>query len=370
MSELQSFLRRSLNSLQPELSAPTQAHMTIPIGMVRNVRQSFEDIISAHHYEPDKIYINRALRNTAEFIHQNRTYIEQLRLAENATLFSLPEHLVEFLRHHDDLHRVAIRNRLAANRAVVSPHMDVLVQVNHRLRNIRTFYYINLVENTGSQTEHLRLIHDPLLKEEFSECTASLQDEIVHQLTHAHHLLPSLAKDIELENIGPDHDVSDHGHQVPHTTTPIHPDARDHSQRCCICLEPYTTITHPAFRITACKHIMGEPCLAQWLNGTTRNANLCPHCRTPLCQRRDRQPAGMTPAESAQQRAFANRVRCAISAIRDMEKLKEDLCGSDAADAYIVNTMEDLNYRLFEDDVEFCVGRRGMEWEVGRFSWH
>ncbi|KZM22633.1 uncharacterized protein EKO05_0009551 [Ascochyta rabiei] len=371
MSESRSFLQQSLGSLRPELSGPTQAHMTIPIGLVRTVRQSFEGVISAHRAEPDTVYIDRALRNVTKLLQQNREYAEQLRLAEDATLFSLPEHLVHFLRDHDNLYRVGIRNRLVASMAIRSLHMDVLVKVVYRLRNIRTFYYINFAETTGSVAEHIRLKHHPVLQKEFSECTASLQDEVINQLTHAHHLLPSPAKDTELENIGPDHNVSDHGQEVSPSPTHTHPDARDHSKRCCICLEPYTnTIIHRAFRITACNHVIGKPCLAHWLNSTTRNANRCPHCRTPLFERRARQPVGMTPAALAQQRTLADRVSRTIAVIRDVEKLQMELFGSVVANAYITETMDELNYRLFQTDVEFCVVRRGAEWVAGRFTWH
>ncbi|KAF2630125.1 hypothetical protein BU25DRAFT_311985, partial [Macroventuria anomochaeta] len=261
----------------------------IPSGTVHNICRTFEARISAHHYERDSVYICRAARNMKELIRQNRTYAEQLRSAEDVTLFNLPTQLVDFLRDHDNLYRAAFRRRSAARKARASPSMDVLEQVTLRLQNIRTAYYVNIIEMTRSETEHRRLMHDPLFVEEFPECTVLLQDEIVCQLTRLEQILQSPAKDIELENVGPDHNVDDFGDGISLTTATIVSDYRDQSQRCCICLDNYNK-THTAFLITACKHTVGKSCLAQWLNSTSSNANLCPHCRTLLCERRARQP--------------------------------------------------------------------------------
>lgn len=189
MSGLHTILRESIGGPWPGESQTTQAHSTIPCGTVRDLCQSFEDRISAHEYERDQIFIDRATRNMDELIRQNRTYAEQLRLAEDATLFNLPAHILGFLRDHDNLYRAAVRSRLAIRSAFASPHIDVLVQVASRLQNIRNVYYINMVEMTRSPSEQRRLMHDPLFNEVFRQCTYSLQDEIICRLTHFDSLL-------------------------------------------------------------------------------------------------------------------------------------------------------------------------------------
>lgn len=101
---------RALDGLHSKVSATSQAYMTIPRDVVRNICQEFEKLISAHRYERDSVYIYCAVRNMKGFIHQNRTYATQLRAAEDATLFNLPAYLIDFLRDHDNLYRVAFRS--------------------------------------------------------------------------------------------------------------------------------------------------------------------------------------------------------------------------------------------------------------------
>ena len=146
--------------------------------------------------------------------------------------------------------------------------------------------------------------HDPLFVKEFQECTESLQIEIVRQLTQLELLLPSPAKVMELENVGPDHNVNDFGRSLSLTMATASDD-RDQSQRCYICLQVYTAL-HPAFTTTKCSHIIGKPCLTCWLNNTSRNANLCPHCRTPLCERCPHGPAGTNLMILNEQRSILN----------------------------------------------------------------
>lgn len=372
MSGLHTILRESIGGPWPGESQTTQAHSTIPCGTVRDLCQSFEDRISAHEYERDQIFIDRATRNMDELIRQNRTYAEQLRLAEDATLFNLPAHILGFLRDHDNLYRAAVRSRLAIRSAFASPHIDVLVQVASRLQNIRNVYYINMVEMTRSPSEQRRLMHDPLFNEVFRQCTYSLQDEIICRLTHFDSLLlPLSGTDVELENIGPDHVVNDHGHDIP-DPAPTSLDDRDHSQRCCICLENYTP-THPAFLISKCLHAVGKPCLMRWLNSTSRNATSCPHCRTLLCERRDRRPAGLPAATQAESRRVSDRLARAIIMLGSVERIYDELFGRDAASEYRKEAMDELNYRLFERDVGFCLefgGPGAGYWGVRRVRWH
>lgn len=372
MSNSRSFLQDSLSGLRPEMSETTQAHMAIPTSTVRNVRQAFEARISAHQYERDSVYICRAARNMEALIHNKRTYAEQLRSIEDATLFDIPTHLVGFLRDHDNLYRAAFRSRSVARKARACPDIDLLEQVTYRLDTIRIVYYVNFIEMTRSETERRRLMHDSMFVEEFDECTQSLQDEVVRQLTRLEQLLPSPEKGIELENIGPDHNVDDFGQEVSSMTASTGSDDRDQIQRCCICLETWSE-THPAFLITICKHTVGKPCLSQWLNSTSRNANLCPHCRTLLCKRRARQPKGITSAILSEHHSISERLDRAIIMIGDFEKLQDELFGTEAAAAYSKEAMYNLNYRLFENDIGFCLeceGGTAGKWGVRRVIWH
>jgi hypothetical protein len=374
MSELQSLLQESVHSSHFEFSRPTQAHMAVPIGTVRNLRQSFENRIAKHVYEQDRVYINRAIRNMDELICQSRTYAEQLRLTESATLFELPIDLVNFLRDHDNLCRAAVRSRQAANKAAASPDMDVFLRVAHRLLNLRNVYYVNIIEETRSPTERLRQVEDPLFINEFNECTLALQDEIVRQLTCLELLLPSPARDVQLENVGPDHTVDDYGHNVTtcESNAKSFPDEYDHTNRCCICLEAYTT-QHTAFLITQCKHIIGKSCLSQWLNSTWKNANLCPHCRTSLCERRARQPVDITSMMVSEQRYITDRLQRVIFMMGDVEMLYGELFGTNVAFELLKGAIDTLNYRLFENDIGFCLeyeAAAAFRWGVRRVNWH
>lgn len=372
MSELRSFLRTSLEGPQSEMTEITQAHMVIPIGTVRNVCQTLEHRISKHQYERDKVYIRRATRNMMELIGQNRTYAEQLRNIENATLFDLPIYLIDFLRDHENLYRAALRSRLAAREAIACPCMDIFTQVKCRLLHIRIIYFINIIETTRSEAEHRRLMNDSLFVKEFRECTESLQDEIFRQLTRFEQLLSNPRRDSELENVGPDHDVDDFGLEIPLTRRTTASDDRDQSQRCIICLESYTT-THAAFSITDCEHTVGKPCLARWLNSTSRNANLCPYCRKPLCDRRTRRLAVTTLPMVSEHRSVFDRWERAITMIDGVEKMYGELFGAELATEYITQAMEALNYRLFENDVGFCLiceGLTSFRWVVRRMRWH
>ena len=341
--------------------------MAIPTGTVRNAIQSFEDRIASHHYQPYALYINRAARNVLQ-LSRHTTYVEQLRAAEKATLFNLPDDLLCFLRDHDNLYRAAVRNRAVARRARTSLDLDVVQQVTHRLDNITTTWYLNMIKTSCSESEYRRLMHDPQIWDEIHECTELLHNEIIRQLTHLDEQIPSIGKEIDYENIGPDHVLDNLGHDLT-VPTPSRPsDDIDPSHRCCICLEAYTE-THAPFITATCNHTLGKPCLARWLNGTARNANLCPHCRTPLCERRARRPTDLLNAPRSEDlAAWAPLIR-AVGKMAALETLLEALFGESVAGRFKAHAMERLNYRLFERDLGFCFGLRGRWW-LERVDWH
>ncbi|KAJ4984091.1 hypothetical protein SVAN01_10447 [Stagonosporopsis vannaccii] len=349
------------------MSKSTRSHLAIPTGIVRNNCQLFEARISAHQYEQDRVYISRAALNMTELIRQNRTYAGRLRDAEHVTLFKLPTDLVHFLRDHDNLYRSAVRNRSLARKARAFPGMDVIEQVTPRLNNIRTAYYLNLIETSRSETEIQRMMHDPVFVSEFTECTLSLQDEIFLQLIRLDQLSLITIKDLELENIGPDHNIDEFGLDIPRPSTPTVADPADPPQCCCICLSPWSS-THTPFRITICAHTVGRPCLKRWLNSTARNANLCPCCRTALCERRARKPK----AAPLEQQDITHRLGCAITQLGLLQRTQEELFGPQRGEQYMHTVVEELNYRLFEGDVGFYLHCDWVmkRWGVRRVSWH
>jgi hypothetical protein len=74
-----------------------------------------------------------------------------------------------------------------------------------------------------------------------------------------------------------------------------------------------------------------------------------------------------------EQRSISERLGSAIIMLGDLEKLREELFGVHLAAEYIRKAVDDLNFRLFENDVGFCLEREGMpggRWGVRRIRWH
>lgn len=121
-------------------------------------------------------------------------------------------------------------------------------------------------------------------------------------------LLPSINEAVDYVNVGPDHDLVTLGHPIlqPHLETlqaalreaQLANVDRDHRMRCAICLDGYDIEDHLPFQLSACNHLIGQGCIASWLNSTHEQATTCPHCRAVLCARRPRRPAGQTEAQT------------------------------------------------------------------------
>lgn len=285
-------------------------------------------------------------------------------------MFNLPDDLLCFLRDHDNLYRAAVRNRATARHARTSLDMDVVQQVTHRLDNITTTWYLSMIETTCSESEYRRLMHDPQIWDEINDCTELLHNEIIRQLTRLDEQILSIIKEIDYKNIGPDHDLDNLGHDltVPTPPQPSDGDDSDPSHRCCICLEPYTE-THAPFVTAICNHTLGKPCLARWLNSIARNANLCPHCRTPLCERRARRLSDILHASPSELLTIWASLDRAVGKMAALETLLDELFGERLAGRFAAEAMEELNYRLFERDLGFCFGLRGRWW-LSRVDWH
>ncbi|KAF2033285.1 hypothetical protein EK21DRAFT_109083 [Setomelanomma holmii] len=390
MSDLRSSLFESLNRLRPELSPSAQAQLVVPIGTVADVREAFEARIANHQYERDSVLITRAVRNTNELILQERTYAQQLRLVESIGLSHLPSHLLDFIRDHDNVYRATIRHRHLANVLdQQSSQVDVLTRVGIGIVNANNVYCLNTICATRSPAERTRMMHDPMFNTEIEECTSALVDEMFRIVQRTSQLYIILTGDVELENIGPDHDINDFGYQLPvpagsalPATTDFylsksneHIDEKlDHAQRCCICLSPYHS-GHAGFKLNLCGHIIGTPCLSTWLNSTATNSTTCPYCRASLCARRARQVSGSTQAAYSEQMQLSQRLDRALALLDEIDALDCLVYGTDG-EVFVAERMQgalvEVNRRCFENGVEVGFVRDAVTvsgWGLRRMDW-
>ncbi|KAH7085264.1 hypothetical protein BKA63DRAFT_13810 [Paraphoma chrysanthemicola] len=375
MSNRRSLLFESLKRRQTELPPSAQAELTIPMGTVGHVLQLFEERIANHQHERASVYTNRALDNTDELIRQGRTYAQQLRLAETLGLSHLPSHLRCFIRDHDNAYRAVIRSRHFANLTQAHPEsFDVFARVGARILNASNIYALNTITTTHSPVERVRMASDPFFKIELQECTDLLVDEFLRVLKRLDSLRSILQSDeVELENVGPDHDIHEFGFQVPFPSLSSHDDASsaadktiapnltndpDPTNRCCICLNPYSPL-HPAFNLTACTHTIGLPCLSTWLNSTAANATSCPYCRTLLCKRRARQPSSRSRDAYAEGMGLVHKFERARGLLADLDGLCAMVCGGREG-RWFGEAVRAVNFRA----VEMGLGVRFV-WEDG-----
>tara|TARA_R110002003_G_scaffold1389_3_gene22942 strand:- start:2503 stop:3591 length:1089 start_codon:yes stop_codon:yes gene_type:complete len=330
MSDPRTRLSASLHGLRRELPPSAQAQLTIPTGTVGRLRQSFEALIATHSHDLDSILITRALHNTDALIRQHRTYAQHLHLIETLGLPHLPSHLRAFLNDHDNLHRATIRSRQRAKVLMQNQDTDVLTLVAARILNTNNVYCLALVRCSRAPAARTRIMLTPFFRSELQTCTDRLVDELVRLLQRLAELqstLPADGDDVELENVGEDHDVAALGYELPVPETQIETEMgmeTETTANCPICLSPYTP-SHPPFRLTRCAHTLGTPCLATWLNGTAANSTTCPCCRAELCVRRARRPCASVRASirdaHAEQGRLSGRVRRAWGLLADLDAL-------------------------------------------------
>lgn len=286
-------------------SSPGQAHqpaspdaqMDIPAGTVSRLRALFEQQIAEHQYEPDEVYVRRTVEAAVMLTRQSTSYAQQLRNVEQKTLMGLDEDLILFLRNHDNFYRAALRSRKRAQDARNGgTDMDVLTGVSHRIVDLRYLFVMCFVREESSLRANIaRMRQAPEPKQEFNEVATILKRQLTTALTRLDTVARELDRDVELENVGPDHNVNDFGQAVPSHRMRLRgkeeiAGTNDHSTSCCICLDAYNGSKHTAFRLNVCNHIVGKQCMAAWLNGTSTNSTLCPHCRALICTRRPRRP--------------------------------------------------------------------------------
>lgn len=355
-----------------------QAQMIVPIGIVEQRRQAFERRIAEHRNERASILLDRALHMSTVL---PRSYPEYLRLVEHHTLLHLPTPLVNFLRDHDNLHHAVVRSSQRAKMAVSSPNMDVITRVAHRILGLRNDYYFSAIRACRAPHEQTAAMDQSQTERVIRECTDALTGEIFRILSRLEVLLPNATADVELENVGPDHDVNHFGRDVSQHTKfladdmvkPDEPDENDPSIRCCICLDTYNTTTHPGFLVSRCNHIIGKPCLSTWLNSTSCNSNLCPYCRAQLCERRTRRPRHPLSATTAEQHALVDRLHRAMDLLEDVARLFDEIFQTRVTEGqWFDDAMEALNRSLFESGMGFGFVSDGFErvvWRLRRVDW-
>ncbi|KNG47652.1 hypothetical protein DDE82_004407 [Stemphylium lycopersici] len=337
--------------------------MEICAGMVECRRLAFERRIERHHYEREEVYIGRVLRKVNELKQENQTYAEQLQKVENLTLFHLPPDMAAFIRDHDNMYRAAVRREQLANTAMSSAtDWSIYQRVACRLLHMRNYYSLNVIMKTRDPVERTRMQRDPNFKEEIRELADLLTDDIIGILTHLDMLISEEQNERELENVGADHNVNDFGQLIPTHPKRLGEDVHDAQEKdqsliCCICLDIYDRKMHPAFLLNACGHVVGKPCFATWLNGSSRNSNLCPYCRTTLCTRRCRRPAMPTENPFEDQRSLKGRLNYAIAHLDGLNLMYIEIFGDEKTGKPRFDILDsitvELNRRLAEDGVRF-----------------
>ncbi|KAF2685854.1 hypothetical protein K458DRAFT_364969 [Lentithecium fluviatile CBS 122367] len=385
MSDLQNTLYESLNRLHSDLSPTTEAHITIPFGKVAHIRLTFESKIAQEQPESDAVLATRALANVDALIRQDRTYAAQLRIAETIGLSHLTTHMLDFLQDHDNFYRAVIRGRQAANAAVKDEEMDLLERVQRLIADLRNVYNLNIIYETRHPGVTRRIQEAGQFDAEIRELGKLLGDEVVRLLRCLEALDPYFDKEVELENVGPDHDINDFGQEIQMVIDCFQEDAkaggldgesdgdgqdRDHSRRCCICIDEYT-MQHPAFLLLRCGHILGAPCLDAWLNGTAASANLCPHCRAQLCKRRARRPKPSPPQTQTEQekKALYERLQRIGKLFTEVSRVYGDLHGEGKFVEHFNGTMRGLNGRFAREGVTFWFCRANVRGRLGVRGW-
>ncbi|KAI2483294.1 hypothetical protein Ptr902_05611 [Pyrenophora tritici-repentis] len=282
-------------SEEPYKSASIDTNMQkihIPVGIVDRLRTVFEQKISEHQYERDGVYAERTMKALDKLDRNDMTYAEQLRNVEFITLFHLPENLATFIRDHDNFYRATLRCRKRVDEAKSGmTNMSTLTGVKYRIGSLRNSVLLDVLKE-----EPIDLMkEDPNVEQEFNDLAILFKLQMLTTLTQLDMLNQEIMHDTEMENVGSDHDINDFGQVVPSHRMRLRgkeevSQERDHSVLCCICLAQYDGTKHTAFRLNVCDHIIGKPCMDAWLNSTSNNSTLCPHCRAHICTRRPRRP--------------------------------------------------------------------------------
>jgi hypothetical protein len=378
MSDLQNTLYDSHHRLHTDLSPTAQAHLTIPFGTVRNRFQTFKSQIAHHKHEADGVLLTRSIASLDVLIRRGRTYATQLHIVELLGLSHLFLDLLNFLREHKNLYRSAIRRRQAARIAFRHDKVDVIERVQCRLQNMRIVFSLNVICGTEDESVKNRMREDGCFNREMQELNQLLETEHVRVLHRIQALTPQFGKEIELENIGPDHDIHDFGqdiqpalgqYQKSANTEGLDSEERDHTHLCCICIDKYDNV-HPAFLLHRCGHILGASCFATWLNSTAPRANLCPQCRMKLCDRRRRRPRKTLDVQTKEEvDGLYQHLKVIGGLVTSISNVYAMLYGSDEFTAHFNGTVARLNARFLSEGLHFhceTVESRQDVWRLRR----
>ncbi|PSN62776.1 hypothetical protein BS50DRAFT_650032 [Corynespora cassiicola Philippines] len=427
-------------STPPELGAYDSHQRVIPAGIVQRARDHYERLSSNQPMLPnDSELLHRVLCNLDDLLNRSQSYTHRLRGAEMLTLSTLPPALIPFLRAHDEFSGALRLSQLRAVRAMENQTMDTFTRIQVVFEYLRNQYGMNVVHGNRAMEGYMAMSTSSFFHHEINRLAVILKLEIVkileqvEDLASENQLVQAPMEDVELENVGPDHDVDDFGFTVPDLDnptmddslsvysgseysatspsslipgistppalepdisdtssgsddkppTPSRLDDRDPSVRCCICLCGYTSPNHPALVLTHCGHTVGKPCLAAWLNSIARNANTCPHCRAELCSRRALRPvqAQHSPRNDPLLNYLTHRLDMAGYMLGEMAVLYGLVYGFERRIYWFHNAVRLVNERLFNegvgfvfvDDGEVVEGVRGLHhqlgWRLRRADW-
>lgn len=279
----------------------TDAQVVIPVGTVHTTRLAFEARIREHQYEQDFVLIDRALENSDELSYMHRSYDAQSRIVEHLGLSHLTPSLHGFIHDHDNMFQAIVRSRQFAVSAWCLRESEPVTWIVRRILYLAKEHSAITIRWSRAP-QRIQRTFEKYFRPETQQLCEVILEELVDVLSRIDLRAFDANGDVELENVGADHDIKDFGADIqgelpvdwgPSVNNLISKpdlDQWDHAMRCCICLDIYDSSAHEAFAIAICGHVAGKPCLTAWLNSTSTNANTCPHCRAMLCKRRDRQP--------------------------------------------------------------------------------
>lgn len=93
-----------------DMSVETAPIDIIPVGIVHRHRDQFEMRISAQPCPSDLVFLTRALNYTHRHLYgTDRTYADQLRIAEQLGVSNMTTPIAQFIRIHDDMSRAVSR---------------------------------------------------------------------------------------------------------------------------------------------------------------------------------------------------------------------------------------------------------------------
>ncbi|KAF2106389.1 hypothetical protein BDV96DRAFT_675381 [Lophiotrema nucula] len=202
------------------------------------------------------------------------------------------------------------------------------------------------------------------------------RDNLIACLTSLDPLAPQLNDPIEYEFAGPQPQISDISKRLDWMDLMVLQDKllgdtdpaaelddtelkeSDQCFKCAICMEMYTDADLPV-KFNACKHIVGQDCMATWLSANpTPN---CPYCRTQLCESRAKVPKRNTlVGEEEQQFRILNfRLGSIVTQIHDVCRITLEMYPGSRKDRNLFDAFKfEVNKLLKEKKVGYLLSPR------------